>query len=83
MSKTKLVIIILLIIGFACMEFPGVFFFKNTIDPFIFGLPFIYGYILIFWALMCIVLLFAYLKNWGEEPAEAEKRTEAKKGGEK
>lgn len=54
-----------IIIGFAIMEFPGIFFI-NRIDPVIFGLPFIYGFIIIMWIYMCIVLLIAYKTNWGK-----------------
>ncbi len=68
-TKTK-VIWILLIIGFAMMEFPGVFFFQSKADPFIFGFPFIYGYILCLWAYMCVVLFYAYKVNWGQRDAE-------------
>lgn len=64
-GKTK-VIWALLIIGFACMEFPGVFFFQNKVTPFIFGFPFIYGYILCGWVYMCAVLFYAYKTNWGK-----------------
>lgn len=63
-TKTK-VIWILLLIGFAFMEFPGVFFFQFKVEPFIFGFPFIYGYILCWWAYMCAVLFYAYKVNFG------------------
>lgn len=62
--KTK-IILILLLIGFCAMEFPGVFFFQKKITPFLFGLPFIYGYILCWWFYMCAVLFYAYKINWG------------------
>lgn len=55
---------VLLVIGFMIMEFPGIFFI-NRIDPMIFGLPFIYGFTIIMWAIMCVILLVAYLTNWG------------------
>lgn len=75
MSKNKMsgqskLIWILLLIGLAAMEFPGVFFFQNKVDPFIFGFPFIYGYILCWWAYMCLVLLFAYKTRWGQAKGE-------------
>lgn len=68
-TKKKVIIFLLLII-LMCMEFPGVFFFKDVADPFIFGFPFIYGYILICWALICIVLFVAYKTDWGEGKLE-------------
>lgn len=55
----------LIIICFMIMEFPGVFFF-NKIEPMIFGLPFIYGFILIMWAIFCVILFIAYKANWGK-----------------
>ncbi len=68
-TKTK-VIWVLLLIGFAAMEFPGVFFFKNKVDPFIFGMPFIYGYMICLWAYMCAILLYAYKARWGRAKEE-------------
>lgn len=68
-TKTK-IIWILLLIGFAAMEFPGVFFFKDMVDPFIFGFPFIYGYILCWWAYMAVILLYAYRTDWGHAVKE-------------
>lgn len=63
-TKAK-VIYILLLLGFAAMEFPGVLFFKDKVDPFILGMPFIYGYTVCFWFAMCVVLFYAYKTNWG------------------
>ena len=75
MSKRKMsgqskLIWVLLLIGLAAMEFPGVFFFQNKVDPFIFGFPFIYGYILCWWIYMCAVMLFAYKTRWGQPKGE-------------
>jgi hypothetical protein len=67
--RTK-VIWALLLLGFAAMEFPGVLFFGDRATPFIFGLPFIYGYIILLWAYMCAVLLYAYRVRWGRETDE-------------
>ncbi len=78
MSKKTLVITILLVIGFAFMEFPGVFFFQSKVEPFIFGLPFIYGYIICWWVYMCAVLFYAYKVNFGFEKVEDEKGGEVK-----
>ena len=68
-GRTKL-IWILLLIGFAAMEFPGVFFFHDKVEPFILGFPFIYGYILCWWAYMCIILFYAYRTRWGHPEGE-------------
>ena len=70
MSNQSKLIWILLLIGLAAMEFPGVFFFKDKSDPFILGMPFIYGYILCWWAYMCAILLFAYKTRWGQPKGE-------------
>lgn len=56
---------VLIIITFMIMEFPGVFFF-NRIDPMLFGLPFIYGFNIIMWAVMCVLFLIGYLTSWGK-----------------
>ncbi len=55
----------LLIICFMFMELPGIFFI-NRIEPMIFGLPFIYGFVIIMWAIMCVILFTAYKVNWGK-----------------
>ncbi len=60
-------IMLLLLAGFALIEFPGIFFI-NRVQPTIFGLPFIYGFVLIVWVYMCGVLYYAYRKRWGEKP---------------
>jgi len=65
-TKTK-IFWLLLIIGFAFMEFPGVLFFQKTADPFIFGFPFIYGYIICWWVYMVVIMFIAYRMNWGRE----------------
>lgn len=64
-SNLTKVIWILLLIGFAAMEFPGVFFI-NRIHPMILGMPFIHGFMIIMWAYMCIVLFIAYKTKWGK-----------------
>lgn len=66
MSRKAKIIWRLILIGFLCMEFPGVFFFKDKSEPYIFGFPFIYAFNLIMWGYMIIVILVAYLLNWGE-----------------
>lgn len=70
MSRQSKLIWVLLLIGLAAMEFPGVFFFKDKVDPFILGMPFIYGYIVCWWAYMSAVLLYAYKTRWGQPKGE-------------
>lgn len=81
-GKTKL-IVILSLIGFACMEFPGVFFFKDMSEPYIFGFPFIYGWNLLGWIYMTIVMAIGFFMNWGEPKAPEQDKTvpAAKEGG--
>lgn len=55
---------VLIFIGFLIMEFPGVFFF-NKIDPMIFGMPFIYSFNIIMWAIMVVIMFIGYRTNWG------------------
>jgi cellobiose-specific phosphotransferase system component IIC len=47
------------------MEFPGIFLI-NRAEPFIFGMPFIYGFTVIMWVLMCVVMFIGYKTNWGK-----------------
>ncbi|GHT79872.1 hypothetical protein FACS1894130_09920 [Spirochaetia bacterium] len=63
-NRIKTVLYVLIFIGFLLMEFPGVYFF-NRIDPMIFGLPFIYGFNIIMWAVMVILMFIGYKTNWG------------------
>lgn len=70
---------ILLIVGFAIMEFPGIFFI-NRIEPMIFGLPFIYGFTIVMWIYMCALMFIGYKTNWGKRvySVEGEKYKEVK-----
>ena len=75
--KRKIIIWIMLIIGFGAMEFPGIFYVQHKIESYIFSMPFIYGYILCWWIYMCLVIFAAYKLNWGNEP---DKRKDKSKG---
>ena len=67
LSGKGVLIRVLLLFGFLCMEFPGVLFFKDMAEPRIFGLPFAYGYMILGWIYMCAILFWAYKCNWGED----------------
>ena len=67
-KQRKILIACLLIFGFMALEFPGIIFVCEIVRPFVLGLPFLYGYILIGWLYMCLVLLYAYLTGWGKHP---------------
>lgn len=62
----KTIIILLLIIGFGAIEFPGIFFVMDKVEPFIMGVPFLYGYIFCWWLYMCSVFFYAYRTSWGK-----------------
>lgn len=73
MSRKSIGIWILILIGFGAMEFPGVLFFGQKAYPFVFGLPFIYAYMIVCWVYMCIVMFYAYKNNWGRAPKDTDK----------
>jgi len=62
----KTLIYALLLLGFLAMEFPGILIVKDRIYPLIFGMPFLYGYMLCCWVYMCAVLFYAYRTSWGK-----------------
>lgn len=57
----------ILLIGFLLIEFPGIFLI-NRIDPWILGMPFLYGFVLLVWTIMTLTLLYAALTSWGKHP---------------
>lgn len=65
-KQRRLLIGGMLIFGFMALEFPGILIVCQIVRPFIFGLPFLYGYMLLGWVYMCLVLLYAYLTGWGK-----------------
>lgn len=64
MKKRILILWILIFLGFSAIEFPGIFFI-NRIEPTIFGLPFIYGFTLIVWSYLCVLMYVGYRMKWG------------------
>lgn len=70
MSTVSKIQIALLVLGFLAMEFPGILFFKDMAEPRMFGLPFAYGWMLLGWVYMCVVLFWCYISNWGEKKVE-------------
>lgn len=55
----------LIIVGLAAIEFPGILFI-NRIEPYVLGMPFLYGFVLLVWAYLCLVLWFAHRFRWGK-----------------
>lgn len=67
-NKRKFIIWLLLAIGFGAVEFPGILFIGDKIYPRIFGLPFLYGYVLCWWFYILLVLVYASKTRWGKVP---------------
>lgn len=72
MKKRLVILWSLIIIGFAAIEFPGILLI-NRIEPRIFGLPFIYGFTLIIWFFLCILMYAGYRMSWGFQSHEQRK----------
>lgn len=64
---TQKIIWTMIITGLAAIEFPGIFFI-NRIEPYIFGMPFLYGFVILVWFYLCVVLGVACYFNWGKRP---------------
>lgn len=64
-TEKKKIIWMLIILGLCAMEFPGIFFVGKMAYPFVFGIPFLYAYIIFWWFFLCIVIFYAYRNNWG------------------
>lgn len=77
MKKKILLLWGLIFLCFAAIEFPGIFLI-NRIEPRILGLPFIYGFTLIVWFLLCILMYAGYRIKWGYQSKAAEHKTGAK-----
>lgn len=54
-----------IVVGLAALQFPGILFYHDVAEPRILGMPFIYGFNSIIWAVLCGVLFFAYKVHWG------------------
>ena len=67
--KTTLIWAIILT-GLAVLQFPGILFYHDVAEPRILGMPFIYGFNLVVWAVMCAVLYWAYRTHWGRPRPE-------------
>ena len=73
MKKKTFLLWGLIFLGFALIEFPGIFFI-NRVEPRIFGLPFIYAFTLIIWFFLCILMFIGYKIKWGFEDKGNAKR---------
>lgn len=60
----------LIIIGLAIVQFPGILFYHDMAEPRILGMPFIYGFNLLIWFGLCVVLFVAYKTHWGRPRPE-------------
>ena len=68
MTGRKKAIIAMILCGFGAIEFPGILFIGHLVTPKIFGFPFLYGYLIICWIYMVLVLFYAWRTRWGKEP---------------
>ena len=66
-TRRKIVLAVLIVIAFMAMEIPGIFFVRGMIKPFIFGMPFLYGYMFLCWIYVCCILFYAYRTAWGQK----------------
>lgn len=73
-KQRRILIAALLIAGFCALEFPGILIVCGRVTPFVFGLPFLYGYVICGWIYMCLVFLYAYLTGWGKHPVRFSRR---------
>lgn len=64
-TATTITIWTLIIAGLAVLQFPGILFYHDRAEPRILGMPFIYGFNMVIWAALCLVLLWAYKVHWG------------------
>ncbi|MDZ5077482.1 hypothetical protein [Nesterenkonia sp. HG001] len=78
-KPTRLAVVLwtCILAGFALMEFPGVLFFHDMVEPRIFGMPFIYGFNVVIWAFMCVVLFIGYRTHWGRRAASEDDESDA------
>lgn len=58
------------LVSLAVLQFPGILFYHDAAEPFIFGMPFIYGFNFLIWAALCVVLFIAYKLHWGRPRPE-------------
>ncbi|MGC0141514.1 MULTISPECIES: hypothetical protein [unclassified Pseudactinotalea] len=77
-SPTTIAIWSLVIAGLAVLQFPGILLYHDVAEPRILGMPFIYGFNLVVWAILCVVLFWAYKVHWGRpRPHTSDERFEA------
>ncbi|MGQ9652305.1 MAG: hypothetical protein ACUVXJ_19610 [Phycisphaerae bacterium] len=68
-SRLKTVLYTLIVICFVVAESPLILW-ANRIEPMILGLPFLIGWVIIWWAVTIVLYLIGYLTNWGEGSSE-------------
>lgn len=74
----------LTLLGLAVLQFPGILFYHDVTEPRIFGMPFIYGFNMLIWAFLCLLLYIAYRVRWGRprpEELEGESRGDLERYG--
>lgn len=63
-TKRRRRIWILLFAGFGLIEFPGIYLI-NRIEPMLFGMPFLYGFVFLTWVGLCGILFYCLISDWG------------------
>lgn len=64
-TRTTIILWTVILVGLAALQFPGILFYHDVAEPRILGMPFIYGFNSIIWAVLCVVLFVAYKLHWG------------------
>ncbi len=67
LRNRKIILALFIFFGFMAMEFPGILIVRGRVEPFIFGLPFLYGYMFVCWLYMCVVMFVAFRTAWGRK----------------
>jgi len=65
MSKKTMFFHVATILGLVMLISP-VLLFANTIEPTIFGMPFLLAWVLFWWGYCTVVFLLAHFYNWGK-----------------
>jgi len=62
----RIFFIVVPIIGLLMLESP-IILLANSIEPIIFGFPFLVAWVLFWWAFCTIIFFIAYKMNWGKQ----------------
>ncbi|WP_068676774.1 DUF3311 domain-containing protein [Oceanobacillus sp. Castelsardo] len=71
--RKKIVLYSLIILFFIMMETPMIML-GNKVEPFVFGLPFLLFWVLLWWFICTALFLIGYLTNWGSKSTDTESK---------